>query len=360
MSTRLPLLSRLLTALAAVLMLGAFVFPLWRIDLDAPQYPEGIGMLVRVNTVEGIKPTDLQNINGLNHYIGMREIVPDAIPELRYMPWILGALAAGGLLAALVGRRAALVAWLAAFGVTGAAGLYDFWRWGYEYGHDLDPHAIIKVPGMAYQPPLIGSKQLLNFTAHSWPAAGGILLGVAFALGALALLVALRRRPGTARVATAAAMAATAMACAPAEARPIAWGDEACEYCRMTITDQRFGAEVRTATGKLLAFDSIECVAGFVAATAAENVRGVWVSDYERPGTFITADSASFWQVGGGVSPMGRGLLATRAGRRPELADAAAQPMRWSAVVTLVEREALPAGSAGSAAGQESHDHAAR
>jgi copper chaperone NosL len=34
-------------------------------------------------------------------------------------------------------------------------------------------NAIIKIPGMSYQPPLIGSKQILNFTAHSWPGSGG-------------------------------------------------------------------------------------------------------------------------------------------------------------------------------------------
>ena len=201
----LPPLSRLLTVLAAVLLLGAFAFPLWRIDLEAPQYPEGIGMLIRVNTVEGVKPQDLQNINGLNHYIGMKEIQPDAIPELVYMPWIVAALVVAGLVAAAVNRRGALVAWLGTLGVVGVLGLYDFWRWGYDYGHDLDPHAIIQVPDMAYQPPLIGSKQLLNFTAHSWPAAGGILIGVGFALGAVALLLAfLRERrpaaaPGTVR-----------------------------------------------------------------------------------------------------------------------------------------------------------------
>ena len=54
-----------------------------------------------------------------------------------------------------------------------AAGLGDFWKWGYDYGHRLDPHAAIKVPGMSYQPPIIGSKQLLNFHATSWPDVGG-------------------------------------------------------------------------------------------------------------------------------------------------------------------------------------------
>ena len=123
----------------------------------------------------------------------MKEIHPDAIPELRWMPWIVAALVGGGLVAAAANRRVAIAAWMAAFAAVGLAGLYDFWRWGYDYGHDLDPNAIIQVPGMAYQPPVIGSKQLLNFTAHSWPSVGGVLAGVAFGLGALALFLVWRR-----------------------------------------------------------------------------------------------------------------------------------------------------------------------
>ena len=197
-STALPPLSRALVALGGLAMLGAYRLPLWRIDLEAPQYPEGIGMLIRLHTVTGVKEQDLDNINGLNHYIGMKAIVPDAIPELRWMPWIVGALAAAALLTALWARRGALLAWLGAFLALGLAGLADFWKWGYEYGHELDPEAIIKIPGMAYQPPLIGSKQLLNFTAHSWPDWGGLLLGAAFALGVAALVVARRAAQRTA------------------------------------------------------------------------------------------------------------------------------------------------------------------
>ena len=60
--------------------------------------------------------------------------------------------------------------------------LYDYYIWGYDYGHNLNPHAAIKVPGMSYQPPLIGSKKLLNFTSTSWPAAGGIVIGISILL----------------------------------------------------------------------------------------------------------------------------------------------------------------------------------
>ena len=60
-----------------------FVFPLWYIDLEAPQYPEGIGLQIWINQIVGQNPHDLANINGLNHYIGMKEIEPESIPELK-------------------------------------------------------------------------------------------------------------------------------------------------------------------------------------------------------------------------------------------------------------------------------------
>lgn len=201
-------LARVLTAVAALLLLAVFALPLWRIELLAPQYPEGIGMLIRIDDVQGIKPQDLNNINGLNHYIGMKEIHAESIPELRYMPWIVGALVATGLLVAAWGRRRALVAWLAGFLVVGLAGLADFYRWAYDYGHDLAPDAIIKVPGMTYTPPIIGTKQLLNFTATSWPAAGAIAAGLSFALAAFALWWSWRR-PDSSGTRTAPARSAT-------------------------------------------------------------------------------------------------------------------------------------------------------
>ena len=182
--------------LAAVALLAtAYVLPLWRVELIAPQYPEGLGMLIRINGVDGLKPNDLQSINGLNHYIGMKAIEPDAIPELRWMPWILAGLIAGGLGVAALGRRLPLYLWGAALAVLLVAGLWDYWRWGYDYGHDLDfEHAIIKIPGMTYQPPLLGRKKLLNFTATSWPASGGIAMGLAAGLVVAAAASGMRKR----------------------------------------------------------------------------------------------------------------------------------------------------------------------
>lgn len=186
MSTR----PRLLLAVASVLVGLAFVFPLWRVSLQAPQYPEGLGMFIRVNDITGFRPNDLNNINNLNHYIGMKRIEPDAIPELRFMPWILAAIMGTGLAAAALGRRTLARVWVGAFIAVSLVGLADFYKWEYEYGHDLDTeNAIIKVPGMNYQPPLIGSKQLLNFRATSLPATGGYALIGALALGVLAVVL---------------------------------------------------------------------------------------------------------------------------------------------------------------------------
>lgn len=186
--------ARLLLVAAAGAVLAAIALPLWEVRLIAPQYPEGLGLRILAHTVRGVRPGDLQSINGLNHYIGMKVIAPDSIPELRYMPWIMVGLAVALALIAWRGARRALVAWMAAFILLGGVGLWDFWRWEYDYGHNLDrERAIIVVPGMTYQPPLIGSKQLLNFTATAWPGAGAALLGFAFAAGAVVLLTDRRR-----------------------------------------------------------------------------------------------------------------------------------------------------------------------
>jgi len=185
--------TRVLLMLAALLMALAYVAPLWQISLEAPQYPEGLGMSIWIDTITGQKPNDLNSINNLNHYIGMKAIVPDAIAELRAMPLIVGALITFGLLAAATGKRSLLFVWTVCFALAAVGGLADFWMWGYDYGHNLDPTAAIKVPGLSYQPPVIGSKRLLNFTAHSWPGLGGAALAGGLLIGVVLSVLELRR-----------------------------------------------------------------------------------------------------------------------------------------------------------------------
>ncbi|MEX0845566.1 MAG: hypothetical protein WD022_09790 [Balneolaceae bacterium] len=163
---------KLIMAVAALILGFVFLVPIWTIDMDAPQYPEGIGLKISIDKIEGQEKQDLKNINGLNHYIGMKPINPDSIPELKIMPWIFVFLIASGVTIAVWGNRTALLIWIILFVLLAIAGLVDFYLWGYDYGHNLDPDAAIKVPGMTYQPPLIGTKQLLNIKATSLPALG--------------------------------------------------------------------------------------------------------------------------------------------------------------------------------------------
>jgi copper chaperone NosL len=177
-------ITKILVIVSSLAMITAFFTPIWDISLEAPQYPEGLGMQIWINKITG----DLQTINGLNHYIGMKKIEPDSIKELSIMPYVLGFLILAGVLAGIAGKKKLFAAWVIIFVIAGIAGGVDFYMWEYDYGHNLDPTAAIIVPGMSYQPPLIGSKELLNFVAHSYPDTGGMIVIGAGLLG-LGLLV---------------------------------------------------------------------------------------------------------------------------------------------------------------------------
>lgn len=181
--------SRIMVAVAALILILTFFFPLWTIDLNAPQYPEGLGIRIWLDQISGMKPNDLQSINGLNHYIGMKVIDPESIPELKIMPYIIVFMIVFGLLNAYMKNRKLIYIWLILFIILGVIGMYDFYMWEYDYGHQLNPDAPIKVPGMTYQPPLIGSKQLLNISAVSLPSTAAIVIFISIFLNIAALYV---------------------------------------------------------------------------------------------------------------------------------------------------------------------------
>lgn len=165
-------LAKTLIALGGIMLVIAIFVPIWYIDLDAPQYPEGLRMLIYSNKLAG----DVEIINGLNHYIGMQTLHTEDFIEFTVLPYILGFIAFLFFLVAFLGKRKYAIWLLIFFIIFGIVSMVDFWKWEYNYGHNLDPNAAIQVPGMAYQPPLIGYKQLLNFLAFSFPHIGGWLI----------------------------------------------------------------------------------------------------------------------------------------------------------------------------------------
>jgi copper chaperone NosL len=187
---KLPLLSRLLICIAALMLIILYFVPFWQILMWAPQYPEWLTMKIWINNITG----DVDIINGLNHYIGMKHIKLEMFREFEVMPYIVAALIVLGLLAAFWGRRVGARVYIGLLITTGIVGMVDFYMWGYDYGHNLDPTAAIKVPGMAYQPPLIGTKELLNFIAYSGPDIGGWVVIVAGVLTVIAVFVDIYRQ----------------------------------------------------------------------------------------------------------------------------------------------------------------------
>jgi copper chaperone NosL len=164
--------ARVLMAIAALSLGTLLSVPIWRIDLRAPQYPEGLAITISHDRFEG----DIQKINGLNHYIGMATIDNSMFPEFTIMRYAFYLLIGWGLVAAIIGKRGALLSWLFSLFAFVIWAMWDMYAWGYKYGHNLNPHAAIQVEGMAYQPPLIGHKKLLNFDAWSTPDQGGWVL----------------------------------------------------------------------------------------------------------------------------------------------------------------------------------------
>ncbi|GGG84529.1 hypothetical protein GCM10007415_17120 [Parapedobacter pyrenivorans] len=166
---RIKSLHRAILLIGGMALLAVIALPIWRIELDAAQYPEGLELLIYSYKLDG----QVDVINGLNHYIGMKTLHAEDFIEFTVLPYLIGIYGLAFIAVGLLGRRKWLYVLLGAFLLFGIVSMVDFWQWLYNYGHDLDPSAPIKVPGMAYQPPMIGFKQLLNFGAFSIPDIGG-------------------------------------------------------------------------------------------------------------------------------------------------------------------------------------------
>lgn len=186
--------SKILLLIASIFLLGIFTAPMWQIELTAPQYPDGIKMYIWINKISGATEGTIQNMNILNHYVGMKPIEPDSIPELKYFPYVIIGMTILGLLLSIGKIKNGALIWVVILAILGILGMYDFYMWEYDYGHDLSPRAPIKVPGASYQPPLIGEKWLLNFKATSLPYWGSLFMGVSMGLATIAAIIELKRK----------------------------------------------------------------------------------------------------------------------------------------------------------------------
>ncbi len=300
--------SRILVAFASGALIAVFFLPAWRIDLFAPQYPEGLTMNIWINGLSG----DVDIINGLNHYIGMKIITVGMFPEFKFLPYVVGFFMLLGMAVAITGNRKFLLAYLVLTVIGGALAMYDFYSWGYDYGHNLDPKAPIQVPGFSYQPPLFGHKRLLNFDAYSFPDVGGWIVIAAAALAFTVWLVEwYRHRKGSSNPKMVVPAIATFMflfllSC-NTKPEPFLPGKDVCQFCKMGITDTRFGGEIITKKGKIHKFDDLHCMISFLKAggEAEKNISHKVTINFEKPNAFIDVASAAFLISPDLKSPMG-------------------------------------------------------
>jgi len=305
--------SRIALLIAGLSLVAVLFTPIWRIELTAPQYPEGLALFIHANKLSG----SVDIINGLNHYIGMKTLHADDFVEFKVLPGIILFFAGLFILSAILAGRKLMYTLFGLFVSFGVLAMVDFWRWEYDYGHNLDPNAAIIVPGMAYQPPLIGFKQLLNFGAYSVPDTGGwIFIGAGLILLVCVVLEWKKAKAGfkksSALNLSVLLLSATLLSSCSTEPVPIRIGKDNCDFCKMTITDKRFGAEVVTQKSKIYKFDDEHCVIQFLKAgtVASEDVAGVYFVDFTSPNTLIDAKKAFFLQSPEFKSPMNGNIAA--------------------------------------------------
>ena len=303
--------SRIIIAIGSLALIIMFFVPAWSIYLIAPQYPEGLSMQIWLHQITG----QVEIINGLNHYIGMKHINADMFPEFGFLPYVLGFFILFGLAVAITGNRKLLFSYLILSVIAGISALVDFYLWGYDYGHNLDKTAAIQVPGLSYQPPVIGHKKLLNFDAFSYPDTGGWVLVAVTGLFAVIWFLEWRkekkqkqmtqsRKPVSVAVTIAALILFAG--CNP-KPEKIAVGKDNCSECKMTIMDPKFGGELVTKKGKVYKFDDAHCVAVFLERRGIElgDIHKTLFVNYSKPDEFVEVKFAEFVVSSQFKSPMG-------------------------------------------------------
>lgn len=162
---------RLLLVPAIAILIAGGALPLWRISLVAPQYAEGLSLdMYAYQIVAGNGGQDLNEINTLNHYIGMKPIAQADFLEMKVIPFAIGAFSLLTLRTIAIGRIISLVDLAVLFVYFGAFSLGSFAYRLYSYGHHLDPHAPMKID--PFMPVVVGSQQIANFVQTSMPLAG--------------------------------------------------------------------------------------------------------------------------------------------------------------------------------------------
>jgi copper chaperone NosL len=327
---------RVSLALCGILLLLVLIFPMWRIELTAPQYPEGLALKIYPGKLGG----DVDIVNGLNHYIGMKTLHAKDFIEFTVLPYLIIFFALCSFAVALFNRKVLLYTFAGLFMLFAVLAMADFWRWEYNYGHNLDPHAAIQVPGMSYQPPFLGYKQLLNFGAFSIPGTGGWLF---FSVGiilvaATSVQMALSKRGNRVKGLASLLLPLLLFSLNSCNTNPQALkiGSDNCAFCKMVISDNRFGGEIVTPKGKIYKFDDIQCILAFVKSeTESFKEASFYFTDFDTKHELLKSSESFLLQSDKLKAPMNGNMAAfsSRQNLEQALTTLSGQEVKWSALL---------------------------
>ena len=183
---------RVMVLCAALALIPTYTSPLYTMTMFAPQYQEGLRLDIYSYKLEGGNAgQDVKEINVLNHYIGMKDLVTEDFSEFKWLPFAIGIFGLLFLRGAVLGKVAHLVDVAVLYLYFGLFALWSFAYKMYWYGHNLSPTASVKID--PFTPPLFGYKKLANFEVYAYPGAGSYALALVAVLLFAAAFLAWRR-----------------------------------------------------------------------------------------------------------------------------------------------------------------------
>jgi hypothetical protein len=172
----LNLWSRLFLLAAAITVAISVLFPLWKLYLVAPQYSGGLTMQIYAYKIHGggLNGNDINEINNLNHYIGMKKIEQVDFREMQIMPFMFGVFILLALRGVVFGEMKNVIDLFVLASYFGAFSIGAFYYRLWWYGHHLDSRAPVHIK--PFTPLVFGSQKIANFTQSSYPELGTYLL----------------------------------------------------------------------------------------------------------------------------------------------------------------------------------------
>lgn len=125
------------------------------------------------------------------------------------------------------------------------------------------------------------------------------------------------------------------LSCGTNEPQPIKLNVDDCDFCKMKISDGKFGAELITVKGRIYKFDDMHCMVNYHKENASVEVQGFYIHDFNQSNVLIPAETA-FYAKGGDInSPMHGNIIAvkTQAEAQTKATNFKANLTSWSEII---------------------------